>query len=177
MTEPQRLTRKKLIRLAIAGMVTSTVAVLLASVLPSGRDLLERGTPAPAFELTAVDTGRRVSLEGLRGQVVVLDFWSTTCPPCLRQIPDLEALREQIGDDLVILGINAGGDPPEAVRDFGRSRRIGYQLFVDPGEVSRAYRVERLPTLYVIDRAGQVRWSHVGYTPAEDLAGIVRELL
>jgi peroxiredoxin len=174
MTEPARSSRRTWSGLAIACIVVA----LLAYVVLSGGDLLDSGTPAPAFELTAVGTGRPVSLEGLRGKVVVLDFWSTSCPPCLREIQDLEILREHIGgDDLVILGINAEGAPLEAVRDFARARHIGYQVLVDPGPVCRAYRVERLPTLYAIDRTGDVRWSHEGYAPAEDLIQIVRELL
>lgn len=174
MTEPTPSKRKTLSSLAIAFVVVA----LLGYVVLSGGDLLDSGTPAPAFELAAVDSGRPISLEGLRGKVVVLDFWSSSCPPCLRQIPDLEALRERIGgDDLVVVGVNAGGDPPDVVREFARARRIGYPLVVDTGPVSRAYRVERLPTLYVIDRAGDIRWSHEGYAPAEDLTRVVRELL
>jgi peroxiredoxin len=174
MTEPKTSKRKTLSRLAIAFIVVA----LLGYVALSGGDLLESGTPAPAFELAAVDSGRPISLEALRGKVVVLDFWSSSCPPCLRQIPDLEALSARIGgDDLVVVGINAEGAPLEAVREFARTRRIGYPLVVDPGPVSRAYRVERLPTLYVIDRAGDIRWSHEGYAPARDLTRVVRELL
>jgi len=136
-------------------------------VLLSGGDLLETGTPAPPFELTAVDSGRHVSLEGAPrhgggARLLVDDL--PTLPPA---DPGSGGSHERLGPEgLVILGVNAEGAAPDAVRQFARDRGIGYQMLVDPGHVGRAYRVERLPTLYVIDRAGDVRWSHEGYTPA-----------
>jgi peroxiredoxin len=173
-TETTRRGRRPLAGIAFALIV----GALLAFVLSSGSSLIERGQPAPPFELVAADSERPVSLEGLRGKVVLLDFWSTSCPPCMTQLRDLERLQGQMrGEDLVILGINAEGAPRESVRDFARTHRVQYTLLADPGQVARAYRVVRLPTLYIVDRDGHVRWSREGYTPSEELSRIVDELL
>lgn len=173
-SEQTRQSRKSLIGFAVAVMVGAGVAVLVSSATP----LLEGGTEAPAFELTTADGEQQVTLESLRGKVVLLDFWSTSCPPCVRQMNDLEVLREQIDEeDLVILGINTEGAPAQLVADFARERGVTYPMLVDGAMVSTRYRVERLPTLYIIDREGMIRWSRVGFTNHEELTERVRELI
>ncbi|HEX8149032.1 MAG TPA: TlpA disulfide reductase family protein, partial [Pyrinomonadaceae bacterium] len=89
---------------------------------------------APAGAWTQAD-GRRVRLEDLRGQVVVLDFWATYCPPCREEIPHLVRLQKQFGaKGLKVVGLNVGGeeDRPK-VPDFVRQYGIQYQL-ADPDD-------------------------------------------
>jgi peroxiredoxin len=173
MSEDVRQSRRSLIGFAVALIL----GALLAIVMTQGGTLVETGQDAPGFELSGVDD-ERVSLESLRGKVVLLDFWATTCPPCLRQMADLQTVHERMSPrDVAVLGINTDGSSAARIRDVTRSRGARYPMLLDPGQVSERYRVTQLPTLYVIDRQGTVRWSHVGHVGHEELEAVIRGLL
>jgi len=142
-------------------------------------DLLPVGSPAPTFELPLADgSGGTLSLEELAGRVVVLDFWSTTCPPCLREIEHLKVLwRRMKPRGVMIVGLSAGGESAAQIARFGRDRDIDYPLVVDRGAAAASYRVSSLPTVYVIGRDGRVVAAHSGYWPLDDVARAVNEAL
>lgn len=173
--EQNRQSRRSLVGFALALMVGAAVAV----VVSTSASLLEEGAAAPAFELPTADGTEQVSLASLRGKVVLIDFWSTTCPPCVRQLAELEALHRARGDeaDLVILGINTEGAPASLIQSFARDRGVGYTVLLGRGRVAERFRVSSLPTLYLIDREGQIRWSRVGYTSRSQLEQALDELL
>lgn len=138
---------------------------------------LQEGVRAPSFELSDLD-GEMVSLSSLRGKVVVLDFWATTCPPCIRQMQELERVHQRYHRDVVVLGIN--GEPVRAdmVRAFVRERGgVRYRILVGGSSVSERYRVSALPSLYLLDAAGVVRWSRAGYASAQEIEAALRPLL
>jgi peroxiredoxin len=144
-----------------------------------GDDLLPAGSPAPAFELPLADeAGGTLSLTDLEGKVVVLDFWSTTCPPCLREMEDLKVLwRRMKPRGVSVVGVSTGGESPSQVARFGEDRGVDYPLVVDGGAVAAAYRVSSLPTLYVIDANGRIAATHSGYWPLDDVARAVSAAL
>jgi peroxiredoxin len=158
------------------------LVVLLAAWLAwslLGGSLLPEGSPAPAWTLPRADrAGESLSLSDLVGDVVVLDFWSTTCPPCLRQMEDLKLVwRRMKPRGVTVVGISTGGEPAGQIAQFGGDRGVDYPLVVDPGGTSTAYQVRTLPTLYVIDRSGRVAASHSGYWPATEIAAAVTAAL
>jgi peroxiredoxin len=144
-----------------------------------GDDLLPVGTAAPPFELPLADgSGDTLSLADLDGRVVVLDFWSTTCPPCLREMEDLKVLwRRMKPRGVTVVGISTGGESPAQIDRFGKARGVDYPLVVDRGAVAAAYRVSSLPTLYVIDKTGRIAEAHGGYWPLDDVAVAVSRAL
>ncbi len=116
------------------------------------------GFPAPDFE--AVDSaGEPVSIEGLRGSIVVLDFWAGWCAPCIAELPTFESIVEDFADaGAVVLGINLDrslAEFEEAVDENG----IGYRQVYDgpDGPVNTLYRIGGIPMSYVIDRDGIIR--------------------
>lgn len=119
------------------------------------------GTPqavAPNFDLVALD-GRAVSLEDLRGKVVLLNFWATWCPPCKAEMPDLEALYREYGDarDFVVVGANAQ-EGAELVAAFAEERALTFPILLDSdGTAMAQYGVRPLPTTFIIDREGYIR--------------------
>jgi peroxiredoxin len=171
--EQTRQSRLSLVGFAVALMVGAGFAVVMTtSVEP-----LAAGVEAPTFELSGPD-GQTHALSDHRGKVVVLDFWSTTCPPCVRQLAVLEELHQATSrEDVVILGINTEGASPDLVRRFAEQRGVGYDVLLDPGSVTALYRVDRLPALYLIGRDGRIRWSGIGLTPRRELERLVREAL
>src|SRR5215210_1852939 len=141
----------------------------------------DAGAP-PAGAWTQAD-GRRVRLEDLRGQVVVLDFWATYCPPCREEIPHLVRLQKQFGQKgLKVVGLNVGGeeDRPK-VPDFVRQYGIQYQLADPDDETVRLFLAgdDAIPQTFVIDRRGRLVRSFVGYDGevASELERAVAEAL
>ena len=115
------------------------------------------GRTAPDFSLLTTD-GQDIMLSGLQGQVVVLNFWATWCPPCREEMPALEEVHQAHQDDgLLVLAVDQG-EPSERVVDFGRQLGLSFPLLLDPGfVVSDRYRISLMPSTYFIDREGVVR--------------------
>jgi thiol-disulfide isomerase/thioredoxin len=121
---------------------------------------------APAGAWTQPD-GRRVRLEDLRGQVVVLDFWATYCPPCREEIPHLVRLQKQHGPQgFKVIGLNVGGeeDRPK-VPDFVKTYGIQYQLGEPDEETARLFlsQDDSIPQTYIFDRNGRLVDHVTGY--------------
>jgi peroxiredoxin len=125
---------------------------------PVGVDV---GSLASDFTLPDLFTGEPRSLSDLRGYVVLLDFWASTCPPCRSSMPHLEDLRSRFAEDgLVVVAVNVDASA-EAARQFVEEG--GYEDFIllrDADESIRAlYDVVGIPHTYVIDRQGIIRYE------------------
>jgi thiol-disulfide isomerase/thioredoxin len=134
------------------------------------------GSPAPLWTLPTPDGGT-LSLEDLRGKVVILDFWATWCGPCRQVMPHLQSVHENHGDELVVIGVNTweNADPMVFMEENGYT----YQVVLEGDEVAQQYFVEGIPTFYVIDQDGVVAFHAVGSDPAnaEALDEIIATLL
>ena len=100
--------------------------------------------------------GRDWSLKDLRGKVVLVNFWATWCPPCRKEIPDLEALYKRFkAGGLVVLGIS--DEPATKVQPFVRQEKISYPVLLDLGrKVNGLYSVSGIPMSFVYDRSGKL---------------------
>ena len=101
-------------------------------------------------------SGKTWIFSELRGKVVVVNFWATWCPPCRKEMPDLEALYEQFAaQGLVILGIS--DEEAAKVEPFIRERKVKFPVLLDPGrKVNEAFVVEGIPKSFVYDRTGKL---------------------
>ena len=119
---------------------------------------------ASEFELQDMDE-ETVKLSDYRGKVVLLNFWATWCPPCIREMPSMERLHQQVdADDFKVIAVNQMEDADEVFAFTG-------QLEIDPtfeilfdttSSVSQDYAVRGLPTTYLIDKKGKIRYRAVG---------------
>jgi thiol-disulfide isomerase/thioredoxin len=110
---------------------------------------------------------QRAKLSDYSGQVVVLDFWATYCPPCLEEAPHLDALQRRFGaQGLQVIGLNVGGpeDYPK-IPEFVERLKIKYTLAIPESEMTNLYMGgdDRIPQTIVLDRAGRVIKHFVGY--------------
>lgn len=131
--------------------------------LGEGGDPIGRGDEAPAFvgELLA---GEEVTLDSLNGKPVVVNFWLTTCEPCLREMPLLADLASTEGDELAVLGVNFG-EGEASVEQYLESFDVdlGFPIVLDrSGEIGSAYGIVVFPTTYFIDRDGVVQYRRIG---------------
>lgn len=123
------------------------------------------GKPAPEFTLPTLD-GTNVSLSNLRGQVVVLDFWASWCPPCVQALPHLGQLyEEKLGSDVKIYAVNVQEDP-SVIRNFVQAKNLKVPVLIDAqAKVAEQYNVESLPRTVVINKQGMVTEVFSGLGP------------
>jgi peroxiredoxin len=134
------------------------------------------GKLAPNFLLQTVD-GRTVRLSDLRGKPVFLNFWATWCIFCVSEMPAMQRLADRYGDRLVVVGVNVGESAADA-RAFADQAGIRYALLLDPQtEVTKAYRVQAMPTSLFLDPVGVVRYLHYGVLMPPEMEQIVRPLV
>ena len=128
---------------------------------------------APDFSLADLD-GNTVTLEQMRGRVVLLNFWGTWCGPCRKEIPDFINLMKKYNQDgLEIIGVTLTSGPPENIRAFADKWGINYKLLTDikgneTQTVTALYgqatgkRITGIPTTFIIDREGIIQKRYVG---------------
>jgi peroxiredoxin len=134
---------------------------------------------APGFSLVTPE-GTTIRLEQFRGRIVLLNFWTTWCPPCRVEMPSMERLhREFMSQGLVVLAVDIRESPKQVAR-FMKEFRLSFPPLLDTdGEVAARYRVQGIPTTVLIDRGGRIVGTVVG--PREwsspEAQAVIRSLL
>ena len=106
--------------------------------------------------------GSEVKLSDLRGQVVLLNFWATWCPPCVYEMPFLEEVHQQLPENAVILTIDIG-ENADTVSAFATEHGLTLPIILDPrGAIAQQYRANQLPTSVIIDADGIINQYKVG---------------
>lgn len=138
------------------------------------------GFKAPDFSLSD-SQGALISLSDLRGQVVIVNLWTSWCPPCQKEMPALQEVHESYSNQgVVILAVNATNqDDAEAALAFGEELGLTFPILFDyDGQVSEQYRLQSLPTTYFIGTDGTIREIVVGGPMSEALLRVrVQQLL
>jgi peroxiredoxin len=166
----------------LAGCILAIVATaVLLAVFPTGKQaLLPLGAPAPGFTLRT-SAGATVSLQRLRGKVVLLEFCASWSSHCVTEVPVLNRLRAL--SSTVVLYIDGDSEEAASVSAFARTFHARFPLALDPGQttvsfpahgprgpVTGRYRVTAFPTFYVLDPHGRVAWRSAGEQPVALLA-------
>jgi cytochrome c biogenesis protein CcmG, thiol:disulfide interchange protein DsbE len=140
-------------------------AALLSLVLSAGCYSNSRPphVGSPAKEFTVTDSDRTVNLNQYRGQVVLVNFWATWCPPCVEELPSLMTLQERMkGRGLVVVGVSIDVDG-DAYHRFLKLHGINFVTVRDPEQkVAGMYGTSGWPETYIIDRQGVLRRKFVG---------------
>ena len=179
-------TRRDWIIVTVVSVLLGTIWIGITRVEadeinPTGRPPSpDIGHPAPEFSLAAAD-GSTLTLDDLKGQPVLINFWATWCPPCLEEIPIFVRLQQQMGArGLQFVGIAI--DERDKVVNFARRNGINYPIMIgqlDAIELSNTAGNERggLPYTLILDRSGEVVSQHYGALTEQELVTIVAELL
>ena len=150
---------------AIRKLPATALLALLACVSLAGAT---GSTPAPDFKL-ANRAGGEVTLAGLRGQVVMINFWASWCGPCRQEFPALDQIYAKYKPmGFTLVGINVESEKADAERFLG-TQKVSFPILFDPrNTVSGSYGVKAMPTTVLIDRQGRVRWQHMAYKPGDE---------
>lgn len=129
--------------------------ISLLALLACEREGRSPGLLPPKVELEYL-SGAKGSLHDFKGKVVLVNFWATWCPPCIAEMPSLQALQDSLGSDrFVVVGI-ATQDEKKDVEDFLKSSKITFPILLDfYGELSRKLEVSGYPETFLLDKAGR----------------------
>ena len=131
------------------------------------------GKQAPDFSVGAVANGKgKVALSDLRGKVVLVDFWGTFCEPCKKSFPKLQDLHTKYAaSGLKIVGISEDEDDDKgSIPGFANTYGAKFTLGWDGDKsIARSYKPPTMPSSFLIDKNGVVRYAHVGYHDGEEL--------
>ena len=167
-----------------AAAALAGVAALI--IVGSGFAQVEKGKKAPDFSLKTLD-GKDFKLKPLvskgddQKNVVVLAFWGSWCPPCRAEAPHLQKLFEKYGKDGVsVVGV-AVEDDTRLVQRFVDYSKLTYTIVLDTetSRIASKYGAPPIPRLYVLDRDGVVRSTHLGYGQGaeKDVEKDIKQLL
>lgn len=128
----------------------------------AGLQTIDGAPEAPALSLTDIE-GRKWTLKELRGQVVLLNFWATWCPPCVEEIPSLGRLNQRLADrPFRVISVDVGQEEAE-VRRFLQEVPAAFPVLLDPqGSVTDPWKIRAFPTSFLIDAEGRLRYGYFG---------------
>ena len=128
------------------------------------------GNAAPAFDLKTLRTGEQVTLDSLKGKVVVLDFWATWCSPCVAGLPTVDKVTTSFKDKGVVFYAIDLREPADRVKQFVDKKKWTFPVLLDDnGSVAKDYGVNGIPHSVVIGADGRIRNVHVGFGGAKAL--------
>ena len=137
--------------------------LLLVSCSSNSQAGKEQASSLKDFTLTSLD-GEQIQLSKLRGKVVIIDFWATWCPPCRNSIPVLTNFFNKYRDQgLTVLGISV--EDRAILEKYRDQHNISYPILLGNKEVYRAYDIQAIPKMFIIDKKGKIRKTQLGFAP------------
>ena len=142
-------------------LLLTSILLLGLSACYSGSRPPRIGSSAPDF--TVQDAQNKITLSAYRGQVVVLNFWATWCPPCIEEMPSLvEMQRRMKSKGVTVLAVSVDVDEG-AYKQFVKDHNVNLQTVRDPDQKSNSlYGTAKFPETYIIDRNGVMRRKFIG---------------
>ncbi len=138
--------------------------------------------PAPQFTLVDID-GKSVSLADFKGKTVVVDFWATWCSPCVKSFPAMQKAQAKLAknNDVKFLFINTWErveDKKKNVVDFLKKTNYPFHVLMDENnEVVSEFGVEGIPTKFIVDKNGNIRFKSVGFKGADELVVELEQMI
>jgi len=164
------------------GIIICAVVILLWTLRPGSGGGFQAvpivPAPAPAWSITNVAGGLLTSGQ-FTGQVLVVNFWATWCPPCIRELPDLNAFHlAHTHDRVSLIGVSVDETGPESVREFVRRKGLAYPVGMVSGEMSAGFGAEGpIPTTYILDRQGRFVARYLGPLTRAELDRVTAPLI
>ena len=147
--------------LRFSGSIAVVLIIFLLSGCYGGSRLPRVGSAAPDF--TVRDSDRTVTLSQFKGQILVLNFWATWCPPCVEEMPSLVRMQQRMQSKAVtVLAVSIDVDESN-YRRFLKDHNVNLLTVRDPDQKTNSlYGTSKFPETYIIDRQGVVRRKFIG---------------
>jgi len=135
------------------------------------------GSMAPVFSGTDIE-GHTIDLKTLKGKTVIVNFWFTTCAPCLAEIPELNDLVEKYKNDNSVVFIAVTYNSPDAVKAFLKNKPFKFNILAGRTDIINQYGISGYPTSLVIDKTGNIAFLLTTYdgTNVQQLDGVIGAL-
>jgi thiol-disulfide isomerase/thioredoxin len=128
---------------------------------------------APAWELPDLE-GQPVQSTAYAGKILIMDFWATWCPPCLFQIPILNAIQaKHVDSGVVVIGVAVDAEGAEVVKPYAEENGIEYQIVIGDESLARKFGAPGFPALAVVTPDGKIDSMHVGLIEEPDLEAAI----
>ena len=164
--------RSRWIKPVIAGALVGALAL-------GGYFVMNRQEMAPPVTFISL-TGEKISTESLRGRVVMVNFWATSCVSCVREMPQMvETYNKFKGQGLEFVAVAMKYDPPNYVINFTETRKLPFKVALDSGgDIAKAFNeVQLTPTTFVIDKNGRIIKRYVGEPDFNALHVLLKDAL
>jgi thiol-disulfide isomerase/thioredoxin len=183
------MSSKALIGLLLAGIAGAIVFLFVHLSGDSNHPIVLGSSKASACtkgqrdclpEVNYIDTqGKAYTPASLTGQVVIVNFWGTFCPPCKKEIPDLSAAYDKYKDKgLVVLGVMTDEPSDNELLNFSSDFQMTYPIIRSSSDIQLAFNYpDKLPTTFVFSRGGKQVFSKIGALRADEIKQIVEPLL
>jgi thiol-disulfide isomerase/thioredoxin len=162
-----------------AGLGVGLLALWLMIAVPVPAAKAESVKKMPDFSGETVVGGTKIDNASLQGQVVLVNFWATWCPPCRKEIPSLIEMQAKYqARGFTILGISMDEGGSSAVRHFLEKLKVNYPVIIGDAALAREFGgVMGIPTSFLMDRQGNLIQRYDGYVTEEILGGKIEKLL
>ena len=150
-------------------------AIIVSKIIP-----VQNHDRKPAANFTLLDSkGAKVTLAGLKGKVVLLNFWATWCGPCQIEIPwFVEFNKTYKARGLAVVGVSMDEDGWKSVKPYLAAKKIDYSIVIGTEDLAKAYGgIDSLPSTFIIDRDGKIAFAHTGLVGKDTYETEIRGLL
>jgi peroxiredoxin len=172
---------RNVVGLFVLAAIVGTLVVVDRALSDNGTGPLDSrrpqvGKPAPLFALKD-SNGTLRQLDDYRGRIVWINFWATTCGPCRQELPEIQRLADQIGQQrLVVLEVNQRESAGRA-EDYWREIGLHLPILLDTdGDVSQQYRLQGLPYNFFVDEEGVLRSFKAGFLTEDEMRARLAEV-
>lgn len=141
-----------------------TAAIVVLAIAAVGYFSLSSAKPAPEVTFTTL-SGENITMQSLRGKVVMVNFWATSCTTCIKEMPDMVTTYNKYKEQgLDFIAVAMSYDPPNYVLNYAQTRSLPFKVALDvKGDIAKSFDdVKLTPTTYVIDKNGRIIKRYVG---------------
>lgn len=164
--------------LAISLLVFLVGYAIFQAINPTDTKVgITEGNVSPDFELMTID-GEKMSLSSLEGKKVILNFWATWCPPCRKEMPDMQKIHDDYEGEVVVAAVNLTSSEKniDSVKRFVDELGLSFPVLLDEdGKINKQFEVLSYPTSYIVNEKGVITTKFVGAMTYEQMQDFIAD--